>query len=70
MEHLSEVSQLESWLTILTNSYKDNPSIGLAKVINYYIDRIILHEDFDDRKFNNCQYSSMKKYWQWLSLPS
>ena len=61
----SEFKQLESWLNILIFTYKDHPSCGLAKTINYYLSRILLHDDvrFNDGK--QCDYLSMQKYWRW-----
>ncbi|MDO6446367.1 hypothetical protein Q4493_11340 [Colwellia sp. 1_MG-2023] len=63
----TELQPFENWLKILINTYRIHPSHGLAKVINYYLERIINHEDtkFDHRKL--AQYCSMKKFWLWRS---
>lgn len=63
----SNTTQLENWLTILVNSYAQNPSSGLAKVITYYIDRILYQYDICKQPNKRCQYLSMKKFWQWQS---
>ena len=66
MIKLSEIAQLEDWLNILVTTYKQYPSVSLAKVINYYIDRIAYHDDFAYKKHNHCHYAAMKKYWHEL----
>ena len=63
MAKSSEISQLEDWLQILMSTYDQHPSDNLAKVINYYIDRIAHHDDFNSTSHNLCQYATMKKYW-------
>jgi len=68
MKNTNEIIQLESWLVILINTYIEHPSINLAKIISYYIDRILTHDDFELNQPNNCQYIAMRKYWHWLSL--
>jgi hypothetical protein len=63
----NKIIHMENWLTILINTYRNHPSNGLAKVINFYIDRII---NDDDLKFNRIalnRYCSMKKFWAWRS---
>lgn len=62
---LTEIVQLESWLSILICTYKEHPSIGLAKTISYYLERVINHDDFDLKQHHCCHYRSMKKYWRW-----
>jgi len=61
----SQYKQLENWLIILINTYTDNPTIGLAKVINYYIDRLLKQDEINHSPNLRCQYVSMKKYWAW-----
>jgi len=61
------IHQIENWLNILVNTYREFPSKNLAMVINYYIDRIITEENTQYTTLLNCQYSSMKKFWQWRS---
>ncbi len=62
----SELSQLEDWLSILMATYNKIPSISLAKVITYYIERIVNHDDFELKYRTHCQYVTMRKYWHWL----
>jgi hypothetical protein len=61
----SEFVQLEAWLNILITTYKDHPSGGLAKTINYYLSRLLHHDDIDFDGNRYCDYSSMQKYWRW-----
>lgn len=67
----SEFVQLESWLNILIITYKDHPSCGLAKTINYYLSRLLHHDDINFDEMKRCDYLSMQKYWRWQanSLP-
>ena len=73
IDNYSEFLQLESWLTILVITYKDHPTYGLAKTINYYLDRLLHHEDinvYDDQcgehhHDKRCGYLAMKKFWGW-----
>lgn len=61
----SQLAQLESWLKLLIQTYADHPSDGLAKVISYYIDRLLSREEITDNGQLYCQYISMKKFWLW-----
>ncbi len=61
----TEFLQLESWLTILITTYKDSPSIGLAKTISYYLSRLLHHDDINFCGFKRCDYLVMQKYWCW-----
>lgn len=61
----SEFVQLETWLHILITTYKDHPSCGLAKTINYYLSRLLHHDDIDFNYDKRCGYLSMQKYWRW-----
>lgn len=60
-----EFSQLETWLTVLITTYKDHPSSGLAKTINYYLGRILRHEDIHFYGKKHCEYLVMQKFWRW-----
>jgi len=60
----SELSQIENWLSVLTHTYATHPNEALAKVITYYLTRIIKHDDFIAFANQPCQYFSMLKYWQ------
>lgn len=64
---LNKKNELEKWLQILINTYQDFPSDSLAKVICYYIERII---NSDDAFLNNQQqqdYFVMRRFWLWQS---
>lgn len=64
---INKSAVIENWITILINTYRENPSNGLAKVIHYYLQRIINEEEV---KFNHLklhQYCSMGKFWAWRS---
>lgn len=61
----SDIVQLESWLNILMITYQDHPSCGLAKTINYYLSRLLHHDDIGFDEVKRCDYLSMQKYWRW-----
>lgn len=61
----AEFTQLENWLDILVKTYKEHPSCGLAKTINYYLNRLIYHDDISLSGNKHCDYLSMQKYWRW-----
>lgn len=61
----SELLQLENWLSLLIATYQEHPSCGLAKIINYYIERLSRHDDMEFCGKNSCEYLGMKKFWQW-----
>ncbi len=61
----SEFKQLESWLNILIVTYGDHPTCGLAKTINYYLNRLLHHNDIHFDGDKRCDYISMQKYWRW-----
>jgi hypothetical protein len=60
----SELCQIEDWLNLLTNTYATHPSKGLAKVITYYLARIIKHDDFIAFASQPCHYFTMLKFWR------
>jgi hypothetical protein len=62
--HSSELSQIEDWLNVLTNTYAKHPSNGLAKVITYYLKRIIKHDDFTAFASQPCHYFTMLNFWR------
>jgi hypothetical protein len=62
---INKTVYIENWLTILIKTYRDHPSQGLAKTIDYYLDRMINDEDIKSNKLTLCQYCSMKKFWTW-----
>jgi hypothetical protein len=61
----SEFIQLETWLNILIKTYRQNPSCGLAKTINYYLSRLLHHDELSFNGGKRCDYLSMQKYWRW-----
>jgi hypothetical protein len=61
----SEFLQLEDWLSLLITTYKDHPSCGLAKTINYYLLRLLRHDDINFCGNKRCEYLIMKKFWKW-----
>ncbi|GLX79653.1 hypothetical protein tinsulaeT_29930 [Thalassotalea insulae] len=64
---LAPLSILENWLEILISTYCQHPSKALAKVIDYYISRILAQDELSATPLLKCQYISMKKYWRWQS---
>jgi len=65
LKSTSEFVQLETWLDILTSTYKIHPTVGLAKTINYYLMRLLHHDDIGLNSDKRCGYLSMQKYWRW-----
>jgi len=62
-----EFNQLENWLNILIFTYKDHPSYGLAKTINYYLSRLLRHDDIGFSGEKRCDYIRMQNFWLWKS---
>ncbi|WDE12769.1 hypothetical protein [Thalassomonas haliotis] len=62
----AEFTRLEDWLKVLTSTYSEHPSRSLAKVILYYVNRLIKHEDIIQAPDKRCDYFCMHKYWLWL----
>jgi len=62
-----EFLQLENWLTLLITTYKEHPSLGLAKTISYYLNRLLNHDDINFCGDKRCDYLVMQKFWQWQS---
>jgi len=60
----SELSQIEDWLNVLAKTYAMHPSDGLAKVITYYLSRLIKHDDFIAFASQPCHYFTMLKFWR------
>ena len=58
-------TRLEHWLVLLIANYRLQPSLSLLKAINYYIERLIQHEDSYLYSQHN-DYIRMQKYWRWL----
>lgn len=61
----AEFTRLEDWLKVLTSTYSDYPSSSLAKVILYYVSRLMRHEDIIQAPNKRCDYFCMHKYWLW-----
>ncbi|WP_206483828.1 hypothetical protein [Thalassotalea sp. G2M2-11] len=64
----STIIVLENWLQVLLSTYGHHPSQALAKIIHYYIGRVLKESDRSEQPFNKYQYLRMKKYWYWRSL--
>ena len=62
---INHTQQIEDWLAILTKTYQEHPSAGLAKTICYYIERILNQDDISDNNLTRCEYFAMKKFWLW-----
>jgi len=62
---IKQIKQLEDWLSILVSTYNDHPSHGLARVINYYIERMLFQENVMIEPHAYCHYLTMRKYWRW-----
>ena len=60
-----EFLQLETWLLMLITTYKEHPSCGLAKTINYYLARLLHHNDIEFCGSKRCDYLLMQKFWRW-----
>lgn len=59
------LSIMEQWLQVLLLSYQTAPEVQIVKYINYYLCRILSHEECQATKQKHCQYLRMQKYWQW-----
>ncbi|WDE06338.1 hypothetical protein SG34_005295 [Thalassomonas viridans] len=62
----AEFTRLEDWLKVLTSTYSEYPSCSLAKVILYYVGRLMKHEDIMQARDKRCDYFCMHKHWLWL----
>ena len=60
-----EFERLEEWLQLLTQTYAASPDAALAKTINYYLQRVIHHDDFSLDSNKQCDYICMLRYWQY-----
>ena len=61
----SPLSIMEQWLQVLLLSYQTAPQTQIIKYIDYYLKRIIAHEECQACRQKHCQYLRMQKYWQW-----
>ncbi|REL25720.1 hypothetical protein DXX93_03560 [Thalassotalea euphylliae] len=61
----NRLSIMEQWLQVLLLSYQTAPQTQIIKYINYYLTRIIAHEECQACRQKHCQYLRMQKYWQW-----
>ena len=59
------LSIMEQWLQVLLLSYQTSPETQIVKYINYYLSRILSHEECQAIKQKHCQYLRMQRYWQW-----
>ena len=62
-----ELAQLEGWLSLLINTYLQQPNKALAKIISYYIKKIMQYDEYHFLQHPRCEYVAMSKYWHWLS---
>ncbi len=62
-----EFNRLEDWLNMLLKTYKYHPSCGLAKTINFYLNRLLRHDDINFCGDKRCDYLTMQRYWCWQS---
>lgn len=60
-----EFAYLESWLVMLLSTYKNNPSNALARTINFYLAKLLQHDDIHFCGDKRCEYLSMKRFWHW-----
>ncbi|NMP32224.1 hypothetical protein HII17_11655 [Thalassotalea sp. M1531] len=56
---------MENWLQVLLVAYQYAPEKQLSKYINYYLARIVNHEDCQASSSKLCQYHKMQKFWLW-----
>ncbi len=60
-----EFSYLETWVTMLISTYKNNPSSGLAKTVSFYIEKLLHHDDIHFYGDKRCEYLAMLRFWHW-----
>jgi len=65
-----EFSYMESWLTMLLTTYKNNPSVALAKTISFYLNKLLHHDDITFFGDKRCDYLAMQRFWHWHALKS
>lgn len=63
----TEFSTMESWLTILLETYNSNPTYALAQTINYYLGKLLNHDDIHYCGNKRCDYLIMQRFWHWRS---
>lgn len=61
----NEFAYMEHWLSMLLNTYNNNPSTGLAKKINFYLTKLLNHEDINYCDNKRCDYLTMQRFWRW-----
>ena len=58
-----EAKRIEAWLITMIENYRLEPSVQLAKAIDYYFARLINVTAYQEHNF---QIFSMKRYWRWV----
>ncbi|PKG86318.1 hypothetical protein CXF85_01040 [Colwellia sp. 75C3] len=61
----NEFVYMENWLVMLLSTYNNNPSTGLAHTINFYVDKLLRHDDINFYGNKRCEYLAMQRYWRW-----
>ncbi len=60
-----EFTYLENWLVMLLTTYKNTPSNGLARTINFYLTKLLQHDDINFCGAKRCDYLIMQRFWRW-----
>lgn len=61
----NKLNVMEQWLQVLLVSYQVAPDKQITQYINYYLSRILAHEDCIKCTNKSYQYQQMLKFWQW-----
>ena len=64
----NEFNYIENWLVMLINTYKSNPSRGLAKTIYFYLNKLLKHDDIFFCGEKRCEYPVMQRFWRWHAI--
>lgn len=64
----NEFNYIENWLVMLIHTYKKNPSRGLAKTINYYLNKLLEHDDIFFCGEKRCEYLVMQRFWHFHAV--
>lgn len=65
-----EFITMENWLNVLLNTYKIQPSSGLALTINTQLNKLLDHDDISFCGNKRCDYLNMQRFWQWQAITS
>jgi len=61
----NEFAYMENWLNMLLSTYNNNPSNALAHTINFYLDKLLHHDDITFYSNKRCEYIAMQRFWRW-----